>query len=253
MNSHRVPDWLLERFAAGEMNERDAQSLKQRLEQTGEWYRLDALVESNRQILTTFPAEQVVPEIARRLQRATPTRQMHPTRWGLGFLAMCTASLGIFLFVRAGITPSTTHPISLPPETVALKGEARPQLRVYRKKITGPELLGTQASLHTGDVLQLRYLSAGHRYGVIASIDSRGTMTLHLPEHAGTAVPLEHEGEKALPHSYELDDSPGFERFLFITSNTPFPSSLAMDLLTNKITPPASVLTYEVSFSKESP
>ena len=36
-----------------------------------------------------------------------------------------------------------------------------------------------------GDTLQLGYVAAGKRFGVIASIDARGTVTLHLPETPG--------------------------------------------------------------------
>lgn len=251
MNTQRVPEWLLERLAAGELNKQDTQTLKERLRQTGEMHRLQALEESNRQILTSLPPEQVVPEIKRRLRSTASKRQRQKARWGIGFLAVCTASLGAILLIRAGTLPSSS--ILLPPETVGLKGEANPQLRIYRKKNVGPEILLPQTSLHAGDVLQIRYLSAGRRYGVIASIDARGTVTLHLPEREGAAPALEHEGEKALPHSYELDDSPGFERFVFLTSESPFPTTLVKDLLTNKAPLPASMFTYEVTFPKESP
>jgi hypothetical protein len=108
-------------------------------------------------------------------------------------------------------------------EYVGLKGNAqKPVLRIYRKTQAGAELLSPNAEVSKGDTLQIRYLAAGKRFGVIASVDGRGTVTFHLPESPGQAAVLTRDGEHALAHAYELDDSPKFERFVFITSDTPF-------------------------------
>jgi hypothetical protein len=47
-------------------------------------------------------------------------------------------------------------------------------------------------------------------------------VTLHLPETSGRAAPLDARGETPLPHAFELDATPGVERFVFVTSPEPF-------------------------------
>jgi len=58
-------------------------------------------------------------------------------------------------------------------------------------------------------------------YGMILSIDGRGTVTLHLPENKGESTKLESSKQFLLPNAIELDDAPKFERFFFFTSGSP--------------------------------
>src|SRR5690606_26378921 len=84
-----------------------------------------------------------------------------------------------------------------------------------------------------GDVIQLRYHGGGHRYGVIASIDGAGVVTLHHPardDAPPTATALSAEST-SLPHAYELDDAPRFERFFFITAAEPIDVRRSLDAL----------------------
>ena len=68
------------------------------------------------------------------------------------------------------------------------------------------------------------------RYGVLLSIDGAGRVTQHLPEPGASAASTLHApSEIRLPSAYELDDAPGFERFLLITSTQPFPVAAALD------------------------
>ena len=139
------------------------------------------------------------------------------------------------------------------PETIGIRGDLRPALRIYRKTKTGSELLRAHAPVHRGDTLQIRYVAAGKRFGVIASIDARGQVTFPLPESPGPAVALERDGERALPHAYELDDSPGFERFLFLTSNAPFTTAEIAQALKSGSTLPAPLAAFELALKKETP
>jgi len=107
--------------------------------------------------------------------------------------------------------------------------------------------------VHRGDTLQIRYLAAGKRFGVIASIDARGQITFHLPEAPGLAVALDRDGERALPHAYELDDSPGFERFLFVTSDAAFATAEVVQALKSGAALPASLTSFELPLKKETP
>ena len=76
------------------------------------------------------------------------------------------------------------------------------------------------------DVLQLGYAAGTAKYGVIFSVDGRGTVTWHLPAGYGAGPRqsplLEMQGEVILPSAYELDDAPGYERFFLVYSPNPF-------------------------------
>jgi hypothetical protein len=243
----RVPDWMLERLAAGELSESQERELRQRLQTHGEEQRLSALTASNADILQAYPPGKVLAEVDRRASRhSQAVRSKVPfllrPRWSLSLAAACAASLMLFFAVRA------------PTEYTGIKGDEKPaSLRIYRKGQAGPEIVRGQASVRKGDTLQIRYVAQGKRYGVIASIDGRGTVTLNFPETPGASAKLERDGERALPHAYELDDSPGFERFVFVTSDEPFTTDAVVSALKRHDTLPSPLTTFEISLKKELP
>ena len=57
---------------------------------------------------------------------------------------------------------------------------------------------------------------------MILSIDGRGGVTVHLPPVGERAAPLKSGSAVLLDQAYELDDAPGWERFYFVTGDTPF-------------------------------
>jgi hypothetical protein len=165
----------------------------------------------------------------------------------------CAAGLAVVLAVRdhKGATQPTTGDEQ--PEDIGIKGDLKPALRIYRKTGSGSELLSAHAPVHRGDTLQIRYVAAGKRFGVIASVDARGQVTFHLPESPGTAAALERDGERALPHAYELDDSPGFERFFFVTSDAPFTTADIVQALRRGTALPPPLASFEIALKKETP
>jgi hypothetical protein len=257
-STEKVPDWLLERLAANELPPAQATKVRERLRALGEENRLSALSASNAEILSALPPERIAPEIERRAavgaDLARPAAA-HPWRplWALSAVAACAAGFAVMLVVRdhgTGRQPATDDS---QPEIVRIKGDVKPALRIYRKTESGSEVLRAHASVHRGDTLQIRYVAAGKRFGVIASIDAREQVTYHLPESPGLAATLERDGERALPHAYELDDSPGFERFLFVTSNSPFATAEVAQALKSGTALPPSLTTFELPLKKETP
>jgi hypothetical protein len=214
-----TPEWLVERLAAGELP--DAELRRSRLKD-----RLEQIVRSNAELLEQHPPAQVVREVERRLAAlGSPARSARPALW----LSAAAASCGVMLMLFARDTAAPGgDPIRT--EQVAERG-LQPHLIVFRKTSNGAERLTAGTRVRTGDMLQLAYVSAGRKYGVIASIDSRGTITLHLPERADTAVRLSEDGRSTLPHAFELDDTPGAERFVFVSANEPFPTQVVSDAL----------------------
>jgi hypothetical protein len=126
-----------------------------------------------------------------------------------------------------------------------------PHLAIYKKTARGADRLADRARVRSGDTVQLAYVAAAQRYGVIASIDGRGTVTLHLPQSPGRAHALARSGETALPHAFVLDDSPGFERFVFVTADREFATSLAIAALHGER--PADLSISEITLEKEVP
>jgi hypothetical protein len=66
--------------------------------------------------------------------------------------------------------------------------------------------------------LQVAYVAAAARYGVIISIDGLGAVTLHFPMEENGDTELRH-GEEVFIRSYALDNAPAFERFYMVTAN----------------------------------
>ncbi len=102
-------------------------------------------------------------------------------------------------------------------EGIRTKGGALSRLRIHLREADG----GVR-SLRDGDtvpkvaVLQVS-LGAGEKAWVaVVSVDAAGQATLHLPEKGDSAILVDEE--TAAPHAFQLDDAPGFERFLLIAS-----------------------------------
>lgn len=236
----RVPDYLLERMKAGELSASKTEELQARLLADGEDDRLAELAKSDEEILAKLPPAAVAQEVERRRKSRVgrPVRRLRPL-WTWSVAAACAASIAILVMVFSG------------DEDTRLKGpEHSPTLRIYRKTQAGSELLQPNAEVRQGDNLQIRYLAAGQRFGVIASIDGRDTVTLHLPESSGPAAALNRDGERALPHAYELDDSPRFERFVFVTSDKPFTTEEVARALRNGASLPRPFVSFEVLLRK---
>jgi hypothetical protein len=224
----RTPDWLLERIALGELPPEELAAARAQLarEPDGE-ARLSALEAENRAILEKLPSATVAREVevrstaARRMEAARgetrPLRRFAPVL----ALVPALAAAVLFVVVRPG-SSSTAAGLDTPETEVTRTKGLLPQLVVHRQGATEPERLSDGAAAAAGDVVQISYVAAGHPYGAIVSVDGRGAVTLHVPESSAQSVPLAASGTHALPRAYELDDAPAFERFIFITSDTPF-------------------------------
>jgi hypothetical protein len=219
-----ISDLLLEQYALGELSADREKIVRDELDRDESLRaRLAALRESDADIRAAYPAEKIVPAIRERLLReggaparaAAPARpRVNPLAWALPIAAMAVLLLS-FVVLRERFAPEETR----------LKG-LTPHLTVFRKTAGGAEQMRAGSLAKRADVLQLGYAASGAKYGVIVSVDGRGTITWHLPAgYAGGPRPspaLESAGEVILPSAYELDDAPGFERFFLLYSPNPF-------------------------------
>jgi len=219
-----VSNLALEQYHLGELSAEESASVRGELARSAELRaRLAALEESDRQILEAHPVEAMTAQIRERAEQRRVEAQekerfragrrfSRPLTWGLSAAAMVLAVFSIVVSVEQPRSDATR-----------LKG-LTPHLSVFRKTLAGgAEELRAGAEARQGDILQLSYVAAGARYGVIFSIDGRGSVTWHLPQtSSGTAPDLDQEGSVALPSAYELDDAPSFERFFLVYGSTPF-------------------------------
>lgn len=241
--SKKVPTWLLERAAQGELGPSQIDELRSRLAAEGRSLEteLAALGAANQEVHSQLDKDRMVAEIRRRAARPTekPSHRRVLNLW-MAPLALA-GSLGIgLLLLRPGHGVSPSHQgvdQAQPAEYVGFKGteHADSRIWVYRQRTLAnqdqPERLSNGARASRGDLLQLAYAAGPDgRFGVLLSIDGAGRVTQHLPEPgASAAATLRSPSEIRLPSAYELDDAPGFERFLLITAAKPFPVAAALD------------------------
>lgn len=161
-----------------------------------------------------------IAQIKARVAKAPAPRRASPRalRWGLLPAAACACALLLFV-VRQDEAPRDTPQPDQDPASqgVRFKGLA-PHLTLHRKTADGQEKLDPGSLAQFGDLIQLSYVAAGARFGVVVSVDGRGQATLHYPIQVQQPSALRSGAAVPLTQAYELDDAPDFERFFFVTS-----------------------------------
>ena len=221
-----IPDLILEQYVLGELAPAEMDALHRDIAQDADLAaRVEALRASNREILTAFPPEAFAGDVARRLRTRTPPMRA-PRNWRARWLvlspALAVAAILLILIVR---------PLyyGTPPTIVQTRSKGLgTHLKIYRQ--VGPEaqLLTPAEAVSAGDLLQISYVAVREPYGMILSLDGRGSITLHFPNHVRESTRLEQEGETFIPHAYELDDAPLFERFFVVTGARPIPVTVVI-------------------------
>ncbi|MBV1858129.1 MAG: hypothetical protein KUG77_06925 [Nannocystaceae bacterium] len=220
----RVPDFLVEQLALGELPKAKAQSVQARLEADQD-PRLGQLRASTADILDAHPPD----VIARRIQARIDALEPEPAAgfawpmWGTAAaLAVAAAALLVWTLSPGAQTPASDPETRValvdPPAGERIKGDAAILLK--RKLGTRAEPLLANSKVSPGDTVLVSYRSGGWTHGVLVSLDGAGAVTLHFPDTPGDSTALKAEGDAVL-HAFELDDAPAFERFLFFTANTP--------------------------------
>ena len=219
-----LPDWLVERAALDEVPPASRDRIE-RVDPRELADRVAALRDDSTAELARHPAGPAVAQIEARVATEARLRAERRRRRRLGWLGLATGAAAVLVVARLGAerTPTDELPRVHVPQGDDTRVKGSPRLLAFRQVGAEVERLAQDAVVHAGDVIQLRYNAGGQGYGVIASVDGAGVVTLHFPltEDAppqATAVAPE---TATLPHAYALDDAPRFERFFFITANDP--------------------------------
>ncbi|HEY0138142.1 MAG TPA: hypothetical protein VGB85_28845 [Nannocystis sp.] len=212
------PTLPLERLALGELSAREVHG--DDIEA-----RLAAIAASNAKILQNHPPERVRAEVERRVARARRSRS--PRVLWLATPLAAAAVAALVWWPDPSIDPEALVAIAEPVTTVAGDpGDTRakgiePHLVLHRQEGERAVPLDPQAEARARDLLQISYVAAGARHGVVLSIDGGGLVTLHHPPRADASTALLQTGAVPLPQSYELDAAPDFERFVLVTADSP--------------------------------
>ncbi len=241
-----VAELLLEQLALGEIDPTDERWLRAQLEPAEIERRLAALREADERFSARHDAAKVLTSIAgrTRIMQARLTQeqstqaksaQLKSTlRFVLPSLAVAACAL---FFVAQPFTQTREPPSQAPqqaagrddkranerhdkPELIYVKGLS-PHLVLYRRRGEQAATLSDGARVGRGDMLQVGYVAAKAKHGVIVSVDGARAVTLHYPDAESAPTSLEAAGEQLLQHAYELDAAPAFERFYFVTSAAP--------------------------------
>lgn len=115
--------------------------------------------------------------------------------------------------------PTISVPPPAPVPTLLAAPEAGPMLVLFRRNADASiEVLADGTDAQPGDLVQAAYVAAGNLHGVIVSFDGGGSVTLHHPDESDETTRLHPRTMTPLDHSFELDDAPDFERFVFIST-----------------------------------
>jgi len=236
MNTDRqkkIKPHVLERYILGELPGKQTAEIEERLwADTGLREEIHLLKQENGDILKRYPPGTVVPEILRRcdaeiqrMERESAHRPLFLKRLvyaSPAFAILLILILFIFPLQKKDVGP--IDPLNREDST-RVKGThavdmSKPRLIIHRQGGGRVEQLKDGAVAKAGDLLQLAYVVPETSFGVIFSIDGRGVVTLHFPGEKSQSTALKKQQRILLPHAYELDNAPAFERFFLITSKT---------------------------------
>jgi hypothetical protein len=232
-----VPDWVWERYLLDELPGKKRRQLEKLLDRDPALRaKLETMRLADRQVLSAYPPELMIPEILKRaaLERPRPAARR---RWRLAWVAAPALALAVFLMlllpplIRQRLEPPGN---SGPEDYTAIKGDgALPRtaarMQLYRRNGDSSEPLPDGSPARAGDLLQVALIPGGQTHGVLLSIDGAGSVTLHFPEKMDGDTTLPGGSRTFLPRAFELDAAPGFERFFFITFREPLSAAAILE------------------------
>lgn len=230
MNDHRaslqdapIPDITLERYRLGELNPIAMRDVDARLgEDAALRDRLDAMSTADDEARQAYPPHVLAAAVRRRVaSEGTGDRR----RRHLGWLVPLGVAATIAVVVNRSEPPVAWR--GTPAESTGADEGARAKgddmtLVVYRHTESGASVVADGSHVTAGDVVRIGYRVARPGFGAIVSVDGRGVLTQHLPDHGTRAVALQAGGTILLDRSFELDDAPRVERFFLVAAAEPF-------------------------------
>lgn len=224
-----IPNRIIEGIHCSELKAEDYYSTygKENIDQA-----LLDLEKSDREILEKFPVDKMHKAVEAKVNKNKPL--VIPQS---AFKIVTYAAAAVFIAAIAIPVGLANTRAKTPVATERTKGPANSvqqdaNLYLYRQNGSEIQVLPNGANAKEGDVIQITYQAGQNDYGIIFSVDGNGNITKHFPDNGWTAEPLKHGNEEVpLDFSYELDNAPDFECFIFVGSEQQF----SLDDLQNRI------------------
>ena len=222
-NLRHVTDLALEQYRLNELPRAEAERIQGLLDREAALGgRLAALAQSDEDIAREYPPVWMASRIrARVTSQCGVVLPRRPIVWWALPVGLGTAVLVLLFTLPAAVIDSNLSRTGSTAEDSRPKG-IRPALAVYRRTDRGSETVADGSIARSGDLVRLGYAAVPQTYGVILSVDGRGTVTRHLPANGPRAALLARDRMNLLDAAYELDDAPGWERFYFVTADAAF-------------------------------
>lgn len=206
MSRQEPPDWLLERYRLGEVtaDERARVDRAMAADPQAMTARLAALEADDAQVLAAHPPARFAASV-----KAQATAPVADRRWMFPVIALtAVAALAVVVWPR----------VTTDEDVLREKGGAA-TLSLFRMTSQGPQPLVDGARVQSGEIVQARYRVDQPGHAVVLSFDALGQVTVHSPA-IGNDTRAD-AGAFVTERSFELDASPGFERFVLVTSSEP--------------------------------
>lgn len=233
-----IPQLLLEEINLGEKDAKEYYKKygKEELESA-----LAQLKKSDQEILFAYPALNFKPAVVgagNGADKEAPAGKYKPNiyiRLNKARPFFFAAAAVLVLALCAPVTLNTIKSLG-GSQSIRLKGSGQHQIRLYKQSGADAVQLKNGEAVKESDLVQITYIPGSYNYGVIFSVDGNGNVTRHFPDASWQAEKLQKTGEEVpLAFSYELDDAPKYECFVFVASKNPFDFSKIESIDKNQI------------------
>lgn len=128
------------------------------------------------------------------------------------------------------VTESVIAMADAPDDGLRTKGGVA-RMRIHRVELGSTETVSLRDGdqVAAGATLQVALLAGPCAQVAVMSVDGAGQVTRHIPETGDSSISAKDPLSAA--HSFQIDDAPGFERFVLVESEKPFALSELESLL----------------------
>ncbi len=232
MKENTISAFMLESYRLGELSLENKKAVEDALISDNVLRdRLEDLAKSDEELRLLYPYASL--NLGKTKSVKFPQRRSSGSRFKIsigvsaGFAAL--AAVLLFLFLPAFNILRNNNTVNLTAyndftDRPKGQGTIEPldvELFIYLKE--KQDSLPDKSALREGNTVQLAYSApaGAERYGVIFSIDGRGSVTMHYPYRTEQSSLLISGKRTFLNEAYTLDDAPDYEVFVFVVSNEP--------------------------------
>lgn len=238
---NKLSDLSLEKLHLGELDPSLAALYREPLNSAETQDRLKQLQNRDQDFFSRFSTHQMLTQIRVKAEKTSVANKT-----GLSFKSFRSLAVVASILIVSGVFLIQDQ---FSRNENRVKG-LRSYLNVYRKMGDSVERLREKAGVRRGDLVQVSYVVPENLFGVIISVDGANHVTWHFPNRPGEAAALRGGSEVFLSNSFELDDSPKFERFLLITSADRFGEEAVHAFLKNNVSQP-DLESYTITLKRE--